>query len=457
MTIWNIANVSVLSRSPRLQLTLLFAVVLLSRLPFLDAGYGVHVDAWRVARVAREVAMTGEYSVSRFPGYPLQEIVCSWFWQGGPIILNGLSALFSAAAATAFAEIARKLQCRHWWLAGLALAATPIFFISSVCSKDFVWAIAFVLLSVLASLHGKSVVAGMLLGLATGCRITSLAMLLPIGLILVGQGSGRKFRSLLGFALAALVTSALLFSPVWLRYGTTFFTFYDIHRPDWMTMMRRGTVEVWGSLGLVGLTIALGALILKRKKIPPPDQWIVAALLCATVIYVAAYLRLPDQAGYLVPIVPCVLLLLNMLTPRRIWQAVCLLLIVAPLADVWPRGFTAGAIFRDRVERLQTMERIHDFVVYSQTLSGRNTIVIGAWEPRIAVMAPQLSHSRNHYAYLLSEIELLAALQSGDQIFYGPGMREFNYYVYGVDLAQYGALDLRAFFMQEQNRRSQVR
>ena len=65
----------------------LAAIVALSRVPFLDEGYGVNFDAWRVARVARQIAVTGVYEVSRFPGYPFQEIVCSWFWRGEALAL----------------------------------------------------------------------------------------------------------------------------------------------------------------------------------------------------------------------------------------------------------------------------------------------------------------------------------------------------------------------------------
>src|ERR1043166_6986783 len=99
---WLFVGVSVAMESPKIdrfsvlrdppwQLAIVFLVVLLSRLPFLDAGYGVNVDAWRVALRAVEIAITGDYSVSRFPGYPIQEIVCSWFWRGGPFALNALS------------------------------------------------------------------------------------------------------------------------------------------------------------------------------------------------------------------------------------------------------------------------------------------------------------------------------------------------------------------------------
>lgn len=91
---------------------LMLVCVALSQLPFLDAGYGMHVDAWRVARAGRHIAQTGEYEVSRFPGYPVHEIVFSCFWKGGPVASNALSAAFSLATVLATWLIARRLQCR---------------------------------------------------------------------------------------------------------------------------------------------------------------------------------------------------------------------------------------------------------------------------------------------------------------------------------------------------------
>ena len=431
----------------------LFLLVFLSRVPFIDAGYGANVDAWRVARVAREIAMTGQYSVSRFPGYPVQEIVCSWFWKGGAVTLNMLTATLSAVAATAFAAIARKLQCRDWWLSGLALAATPIFFVSSVCSKDYMWAIAFVLLAILSALYQRSTIAGLLLGVAAGCRITSLAMLLPIGLILFGSGSDQQARKILQFGFSTILAGLLAFSPVWLRYGSSFFAFYDNGRPSWATILSRATVEVWGSVGLLGLTIAFGSAIWKREKAPPANKWILAAFLCGATIYLAAYLRLPDQAGYLLPIVPCSLLLLNLYAARPTWRVVCLLLVFAPLTDISPGGLIPGAIFRDHAERLETMGRIRDFLLYSEKLSGRNTIAVGAWEPQIAVLAPELLNGTNHYVYTLDAPEAINCIQKGESIFYLPLIREFNYRVTGTDLVRFGARDLHELFIREQNAR----
>ena len=143
---------------------LVFALITLSRIPFLNAGYGVNIDAWRIARVARDIAQTGEYEVSRFPGYPVQEIVCSWFWRLGPTALNTLSALFSIIASIAIWRIGRRLACRDSLLLAAAFAFTPIVFINSVTSKDYVWAIAFVLLALWAALANRPVVSGLLRG-----------------------------------------------------------------------------------------------------------------------------------------------------------------------------------------------------------------------------------------------------------------------------------------------------
>jgi len=424
----------------------LFALVLLSRLPFLDAGYGVSPDAWRVARVAREMSATGEYAVSRFPGYPLHEIVCSVFWRGGPSALNGLSAFLSAIAATAFAAITCKLGCRDWFLAGLAVAMTPIFFVSSVSSKDYIWALAFVLLSLLCALNGRAFSAGVFLGVATGCRLTSLAMTLPIALILSGA-TLYPWRTIIKFATAAGVVALLAFVPVWQRYGVSFLTFYLNHaRPSWPVILTRSTVELWGALGLLALGIAAAGAWLTRKQ-PRLTNWrVVASLLLMVAIYTAAYLRLPDQAGYLLPIVPAILLLVCLFTPRRFLQTALCCLLIAPFIELAPVGLRPGAILADHHQRLQNLADIRAILKVGESAPGSNVFVVGASEPQIAVLAPHLQKGRNHYVYTMTACEAKAAVENGQSLYYLPTVRRFNYSVNGVDLAQYGARDMRSLF-----------
>ena len=422
----------------------LFALVLLSRLPFLDAGYGVSPDAWRVARVAREISASGEYAVSRFPGYPLQEIICSVFWRGGPSALNGLSAFFSAIAATVFAAIIRKLGCPDWFLAGLAVAMTPIFFVSSVSSKDYIWALAFVLLSVLCALNGRAFSAGVFLGVATGCRLTSLAMTLPIALILSGA-TLYPWRTIIKFATAAGVVALLAFIPVWQRYGVSFLTFYGNHvRPSWPMILTRSTVELWGALGLLALGIAAAGAWLTRKQ-PHLTNWrVVASLLLMVAIYIAAYLRLPDQAGYLLPIVPAILLLVYLFTPRRFLQTALCCLLITPFIELTAVGLRPGAILADHQQRLQNLANIRAILNIAENAPGSNVFVVGASEPQIAVLAPHLQRGRNHYVDIMTASEAKAAVENGQSLYYLPTMRRFNYSVNGVDLAQYGARDMRS-------------
>lgn len=79
------------------------ALVLLARLPFLWAGYGYDLDAWRLVEASRKIAATSRYVASRLPGHPLQEYACAVLEMAGPGAVNGAAALLSAAGAAAFA------------------------------------------------------------------------------------------------------------------------------------------------------------------------------------------------------------------------------------------------------------------------------------------------------------------------------------------------------------------
>ncbi len=279
-------------------LALLLIAVALSRLPFLDAAYGANIDAWRVARVARQMAETGVYEVSRFPGYPAQEIVSSWIWRGGPWALNAASAICSVAAVWAFVACARRAGSPDALLAGLAFAMTPVFFVNSVTAKDYVWALAFVLGSLSSILRRRPMIAGLLLGLGIGCRITSVPMLLPLGLILFREmDKPQRWRAVAGSGLTTFAATGIVFAPVWMRHGTSFFTFYENHaRPDMWDVALRFSRQVWGSVGLIGwaaVFIGMAFRFSRKHEQPaslplPHNPFFVPALGLIIVIYGAA-------------------------------------------------------------------------------------------------------------------------------------------------------------------------
>jgi hypothetical protein len=419
-----------------------------SRLPFLNAGYGANIDAWRVARAARQIAETGRYEASRLPGYPLHEITSAAISRGGAVALNGASAVMSLVAVAAFALIARKAGVRDVMLLALAFAMTPVVYVNSVTSKDYMWAIALSLLSLLAALHRRAVLAGFCLGLAIGCRITSAAILVPIAIILASDtASVMRRRSVAVCTAVAFATGAAAFTPVFSRYGRGFFTFYDEHaRPDAETILQKATVDVWGMLGITAVLVLLCAFLWRvcRGRGNDGEAYLSlqAALVVTVVLYTVAYLRLPDQAGYLIPIVPAVLLLGAINVPRRALQIACGLLLLAPFVDITNARLRSGAIFVDRAERLSAMRRVESLVAFCRTLPGRNVIVAGASEPQIELIFPETKSEPTQYAYLLSREQLIAAQRDGVTVYYLPAMRAFNASVHHIDLEQFGAHNL---------------
>jgi hypothetical protein len=432
--------------SRRAALAFLFLAVLLTRLPFLGAGYGLHADNWRIALAARHISQTGVYEYSRAPGYPIQEYVCSWFWKTGPFGLNFLDALFCAGAALAFAMVCIEYGVGDWWLAGLTLAFVPVLYVNSVSSKDFPWALALLLASWWCALRKKPVATGLLLGAAMGCRITSGAAALPIALILINGAENRvAIRRVLVTGLVAAAVVIASFVPVYMRYGTEFFNFYAEHGfPGPLEIAARMTLEVWGLFGVAGLCIALLAGMASTAKTRPPlASRHLLAWAGMLIIYAIAFLCLPDEAAYLIPTIPFTLLLIWRITPPWAFRASCALIIVSPFLTWTASGPAAGLILQDHRDRLATDGQINGFLHFSSMVSGSNAYIVGSWEPPIALLAADAPRPDAKFLYLVTQPQLDLLTAQGWRVWYLPLMREFNARVYHFDVAAHGARDVR--------------
>lgn len=424
----------------------LCAAVLLTRLPWVGAGYGEHADNWRIALAARHIATTGVYEASRFPGYPVQEYVCSWFWRTGPLGFNLLDAFFCAAAALFFALICLEYGMADWWIAALALAFVPVLYVNSVSSKDFPWALALLLASWWCAMRKKPVWTGVLLGLAMGCRITSGAAALPIALILIDGADNRvAIRRVLVTGLVSAAIVIAVFAPVYARYGTGFFNFYAEHGfPAPLEIAARMSLEVWGLLGLLGICIALAsALLPSAAPRPVVSSRHLLAWAAMLIIYAIAFFCLPDEAAYLIPAIPFTLLLLWRIAPRWIFQLCCGLIVLSPFVT-WHGGRpAAGLIIQDHRQRIATDGQINGFLHFSSMVSGSNAYIVGSWEPPIAVLTADAPRPDAKYLYLVSQPELDQLIAQGWHVWYLGLMREFDARVYGFDIAEHGARDVR--------------
>ena len=232
-------------------------LVFLSRLPFLSAGYGLDGDSWAVAITALKLHETGNYIVSRLPGYPVQEWLTSVVIGGGAFAVNCLTAIVSTIGFLFFVLTLRALRFRSIYLAGFALAAVPILYIHSTTAIDYNFALAFILIALFFVIKDNPLLAGIFLGLAIGSRITSGAMLIPFAIMLTKSMSVRgNVMRILRLTIPALLIGALVFIPVFLQYSWGFFTYYDVPYPSIPKVLYKFSLEVWGVLGFAALIIS---------------------------------------------------------------------------------------------------------------------------------------------------------------------------------------------------------
>jgi hypothetical protein len=95
------------------KLFILALLVLLSRLPFLNAGYGVEEDSWGIAVAAYHTQLYGVMEASRLPGHPVNELIYSLFWGYGPWLYNFFSAICSVICFILFYLTLKKLNFKN--------------------------------------------------------------------------------------------------------------------------------------------------------------------------------------------------------------------------------------------------------------------------------------------------------------------------------------------------------
>ena len=346
--------------------------VLASHLPFVTPGYGTDTDAWKFASAIREMSLTGRYTSSRLPGYPVVEFLSTPLARLGPWAPNALSALAAAACAWLAARLFARHGVRDAWLAGAAFVFLPAAFIAGTSSMDYLWALAFALAAWLDVAAGRPARAGLWLGLAIGSRITSVLFLPPLALLLVMSRttsgavavSARRVLALGGVATGVAVAC---YAPVFARYGWEMFSYSEINGGQssavrfatgmlsggdpgvpWSLIGGQATVLLAGVVGCIAVGLLLVSLIWQRRGsaraagVDAATGWAAALLV---VLEAAFYLRLPHDEGYLLPAVPFLMLALAAVaTPAR-FRAVCAAFLLSPFlfgVDVEPpkKGLT---------------------------------------------------------------------------------------------------------------------
>jgi hypothetical protein len=470
-----------LFKNDKFRFALLMAGVLLSRLPFLPDGYGLDGDSWSVAFSALQLCETGVYEVSRLPGYPVHEFLTSMVIGGGPFAVNLLTAIFSMIGIAAFFHTLRTLRFKKPYLASIAFAAVPVFYIHSTTAIDYNFALAFILSSGLFVLKERYVLAGILLGFAIGCRITSGAMLIPFA-ILVVQNDGIKasLKRILSISIPSVITGLILFYPVISDHGFGFFMHYDVPYPSIPKVLYKFSIEVWGIAGLFGLMISIGILFLSNRSIKRQylfprsvNERYVIAWLVAIDLYIIAFLKLPMESGYLIPLVPFVIMLFGKYLYDKAFVFLCIMLILSPFilslgpVDRLDAGTPSKASFSFKSSgehlrcdllkgpvpayksrRLNGLELTRSVLESADTLKHNSVLVSGRWYAQLMVQNRDSVRSRLIFKSYLNENEAVYYFAKGYEIYYMPRQDYYNKIMRGIDLTIYGAepfLDKEAY------------
>ncbi|MCX6646608.1 MAG: glycosyltransferase family 39 protein [bacterium] len=302
--------------------------VFFSRAFFLDMGFGCF-DAWRVGFTGKFWALTGEYTPSRPPGFPLTESVAALGYSlfrdspGTWIFTNGLTALVFCISVWGVWVLAKKWNAKPAFLIAAIYAFAPLNWVYSVETIDYLWTTSFLVFSVLALESGKrsSVLwAGILLGVATSARFFAGFQIIPF--LILAWRKNRSVKDLwtffIAFAVVSLGSYAIVLKQVgdWTEYINYFHELNKVSsgmaeqgHGQFVARFLMPAASLFGPFATFGLLIA-GLIGLPKfiKNIRDRDEGTLGAALMAAFI-MAPYLLYLRQ-NYWIPAIAFLLILL---------------------------------------------------------------------------------------------------------------------------------------------------
>ena len=304
-------------------------------LPLAFLGYGSDVDTFRVLDSGRNFLATADYVPSRRPGFLVHEISTFALDQLGGSLLSNLGTLFWAAAGLlSFQRICRRYDVPQANLLTLLLMVQPVFWFNATVTGDYVWALGLLLIGFDLLGQERYAWAGLALGLAVGCRITSVVVVVPLLVFAWFTVPHKRWQVAAGGLFAALLAGAAYILPWDFAEWRPSFWAVSLGSADlWSSQMQLGryvykNLYLWGFPAALFLPVLLVAAVRGFSKWKQPGALRLVGL-CALVIAgcQALFFRYPIEVEYLLPTLPFWLLLFG-LTVRQKKPLVILLALV---------------------------------------------------------------------------------------------------------------------------------
>ncbi len=318
----------------------ILVVAAAARVPFLWHGFGAHPDEWAVIRSGLDVWQTGQYYISRLPGYPLNEIMMGGLaWVGGA----PLCALSSTLASLIGLAFVYRLAERYGvadprWLT-VALSFHPWFWSSGTHGLDYAWSLCCQIVAWHCVECGKPGRGGVWAGMGFGFRPTSIGWMGALGLLVVLRS--RRRRPAARFAVTAALISAGFAALIgsrpecWASAGRAAASNAELINPANLTLGVYRTVEFFGHLPGVA---ALAAAFLVALRARPNNERLGEGRLVPHFLVVAGYLSFflvnSGKAEYLLPTLPSLLLVLGRRVTPGWWKLITVAFLINGLVSI---------------------------------------------------------------------------------------------------------------------------
>jgi hypothetical protein len=167
-----------------------------------------------------------------------------------------------------------------------------------------------------------------------------------------------------------------------------------------------------------------------------------AACASAILLYTIAFTRLPDESGYLVPLVPFAIALVSLWMTRPASWVFALLLCASPFIDYDRGRFSGGQILSDHEQRMHALSKVRDIMRRAEHLPPPCIVVVGSYYPAIQAALSSAPPGGPKYKYLfLDDAELEQAQRNGYAIYLAEsGIDVYQRRVNGMRLRSRGAL-----------------
>lgn len=424
-------------------------------------GYGVEEDSLTAAYTAYEIYSTGEYHISRLPGHPVFEFLLGTTWPIRQLmwpIFIGLGMMLTGVFGRQILE--RHGVSREKSFLFLAVLMIPVMRFSLGETMEYTLSLGTLIAAWNYGQKGHWLLAAVFLGISTGLRIPNLIFGLPIFLLIWHRNS---LLHSIYFSIFTFALSAAAYIPVYQLLGFEFFDTYELPYPPLLKIIYKGTIGVWGILGLLGICIGLLGMhwssVIKRINLP------FAAYALAFLFSLGLFIALPEKSAFLLPFTVLLVGLIIVYGRPLFLRLSFALLFLNPLflgtdlvdeyrgipeeqvdISILAGGQTVGIqlFLPDVAAKMDNKEAtVIKLMGEMHQIEGEALVVTGWWYPFLQMARFEYPLERLpgniEYVYYADENQIMTALREGKSIFFTPEAEIFNVQRYGHDLlARYG-------------------